>query len=276
MSASVFLMTILGLLRLDGALLPNARAVALLKEMNVRPDYLSIVCLDHNTDAPQGSTNAGRFTFLQAYIHLRNGQCENAISSWESVIHEDSSHKVATYMLGVLYFKKGETYKALDTFENLSLRERRYVRETIARYFSTTATYSQKLEQLELAFWIHPSRPAVRRLQKHLSEAGRIAEVDFYYHELERIADQDTFDYWWARGQRALRDQQWELAVEAFVSGLSYAADEQESYWLLLDAERAFRALGNAYCADVFSALLQDVNSVPNADQRCLSLPAQH
>lgn len=274
--ASVFLVTILGLLRLDGTLIPNARAVTLLKEMNVRPDYLSIVCLDQNADAPQDFTNGGRFTFLQAYIYLRNGQCENAISSWESIIQEDDNNKVAFFMLGVLYFKKGEPYKALHTFEKLSLRERRYVRATIAHYFSTTATYSQQLEQFELAFWIDPSKPAVRRLYKHLSAAGRIAEVDFYYHELERIADQDTFDYWWARGQRALKDQQWELAIEAFVSGLSYTADEQERYLLLFDAEGAFRALGDAYCADIFSTLLQDVNSASNVDQRCLSLPAQH
>src|SRR5690606_36724621 len=120
---SVFLMTIVGLLRLAGALRPNAWVVALLKEMNVRLDYLSIVCLDQNADAPQDFTNEGRFTFLQAYIYLRKGQCENAISSWERIIQEDDNNKIAFFMLGLLYFKNGETYKALHTFEKLSLRE---------------------------------------------------------------------------------------------------------------------------------------------------------
>lgn len=262
------------LLRLGDKLPLNLTAVALVSEMNPRPNYLSIVCSDRKEMTPQ-IISTERYAFLQGYTYLNNGQCNNALSSWESVIQEDNSNDIAAFMLGVLYFKKGETYKALDTFEKLSLRERRYVRETIARFFSTKTTSSQRLEQLELAFWIYPSRPAVRRLDKHLSQTGLDDEVTFYYHQLEQIADNDSFDHWWARGQQALRERKWKSAAEAFVNGLPHTTDEQETYWLLHGAEQAFRNLGHIECADTVHTFLEDVGSVPAANQDCMQLPIQ-
>lgn len=195
-----------------------------------------------------------RFFLYSGYGHLLQGQCEQASTAWENSLEINANNETTQFRLGLLYLQLEEFEKAYNLFQKLDLTTRQKLPNVLP---VRNLKPENLLEVLEIAFWIHPSRTTVRRLDEKLTEANRGNEKWFYYDKLVELAPTDTFDYWWARGEMAYKQNNWQVAAKAYYSGLLVTPEVENRHWLYGGLANSFRQLGNDECANYFRMLLE-------------------
>lgn len=212
-----------------------------------------------------------RLLVQKGHQMLLAGDCLGASRSWEQALVLDEKDVPTRLLLGIVYYWLGWPEKTHTLYRSLEASDRADWCESITRLSSLASSEGQRLEWLRLAFWVYPSRPAVRRLEENLPSAGRETELQFYLGMLVELAPSDLSDHWWAKGQLAGRAREWEDAIESYLQGLDYATDPDERKWLYMGAALGYRMLGNSACYLFLErmALTDGENVVPV--EECLS-----
>jgi tetratricopeptide (TPR) repeat protein len=261
--------------RIVAVLRVNRLALPTLHQLLPAQDRVTLVnCLGQNMGNGAVPAEAVRDETTQRILAMmgnqawQDGECEDASQYWERALSLDNFDNPTRFHLGMSYYLMGHPEKAGALLTQLNSGSMEKLLEVITRFGFNKGDLEQ-LNWLKIAFWVYPSRTAMRRLDKTLTPMGRTDEVDFYYMKLVELAPADTFDHWWADGQLAGRNQEWEQALSSYRTGFSHAAGPEEMYRLFKGASLSSRMLGDLDCANYFQSLAEFPAKVDSSQFEC-------
>lgn len=160
--------------------------------------------------------NLGRAFWLQ-------GDCADAIDTWQAINHADPFNIDSIVNLLRAGSKPNIPQELLPE---------------IADYTYKTGMFARAEAQteasgiwLEISFSAMPQRKTANELARLYYDLGKFDDAKSVWKRMTQMTKPETAEYWWAIGKLAELDNDWQLAVAAYKSGVSLTADSYE-FWM--------------------------------------------
>lgn len=183
--------------------------------------------------------NMGRVAWLE-------GNCKSARDAWERALVITPEDSIAAWW--ALWSAGGPKNKIASYLES----------EVIGRYAYQAGLRAEEAEDIKdaltwyrIAFKMTPSRVIAQRMSVLHRRSGQLDQTIAIWKDLAAPLSRDEADYWWAVGEIAMLEQDWECAADAFGTGALLSNDpydflmrQGQAFYQIQDwdkAETAFR-----------------------------------
>jgi tetratricopeptide (TPR) repeat protein len=177
--------------------------------------------------------NQRAWLYLGRSAWLR-GECEPAVSAWQQAIHLSPRDVMAQLEITHALYASGRTEQALAAYRAIGA----------AGYFYGRSQQAQKggdlraaLTGYELSMAIAPTRQAADPLAVlYLTLSHEPQSAAATWRKLAAATDANQVDHWWAIGQAAEVDKDWDAAVQAYQRAIPLEKDGYQLYTLYIQA----------------------------------------
>lgn len=167
------------------------------------------------------------------------GECEPAMSAWQQAIRLSPRDVMAQLESAHALYASGHTEQALAAYHAIGA----------AGYFYGRSQQAQKAGDLraaltgyELSMAIAPTRQAADPLAVlYLTLMHEPQSAAVTWRELAAAIDANQADHWWAIGQAAEIDKDWDVAVQAYQRAIPLERDRYQLYSLYIQAGNVSR-----------------------------------
>jgi tetratricopeptide (TPR) repeat protein len=196
----------------------NLASITTVKDWRQKSKDLSQIICQENVQPAALAVNDNQSAVIDAARRAYfAGDCESALTYWTMAVEENPRNETAAIMRYLSSGLDREMLPAQIAATDMSI---------FLRNLGFVAEQNQMEDQawywFTNAFDIKPSRILADRLVIQEEDAAQQTQV--WQQLAETLPDNDP-DYWWAVGQIAELNQDWERAAEAYMIGLEIASD---------------------------------------------------
>ncbi len=170
--------------------------------------------------------NLGRSLWLE-------GDCERALTIWQYSAELAPYDVINQWAIANAFYAMGARIQALALYQSLNTAE--YF-TGLGQQIEKRGISEESIEAYELSIAIRPTRKAIQGVSGLYVRMGEPEKAIAAWRKLLSVTSETQPDHWWARGQIAELERDWERALSAYQRAISL---EKDRYFLYLLYTRA-------------------------------------
>jgi tetratricopeptide (TPR) repeat protein len=175
--------------------------------------------------------NLGRSAWLE-------GDCERALTIWHYSAGLAPYDVINQWAIANAFYAIGDQTRALTLYRSFDITE--YF-TGLGQQIEKRGTPEEAIEAYELSIAIKPTRKAIQGVSGLYVRMGEPEKAIAAWRKLLTVTSETQADHWWARGQIAELEKNWERALSDYQRAISLEKDRYFLYLLYTQAGVASR-----------------------------------